>query len=194
MIKIGVTGGIGSGKTTVANILRKLGALVIDVDLLAKEIAVKDSECYMELINFFGCSIIDEKGDLARDKLRRKAFESAEMLSALNNIFHKYIVEKIYEKALEYEKEKKDIIVVDSAIPFKKGFIDIVDEIWVVLSNKEERIIRAKRKMNISTKEVINIINKQKSDEEYLEIADKVLYNNSCITTLENSVMKLIRR
>ena len=192
MRKIGITGGIGTGKTTVANILRKIGVDVVDVDLLSKKIAEEDRKCLKELINFFGSSIIDQNDNLKREELRKKAFENSEMLLSLNNIFQKYIAEKLYEKISEYEKEKKHIIAIDSAIPFEKGFIDVVDEIWVVLSNREERIKRAQRKMNISRNEVLKIINLQKSDKEYLEIADKVLYNNKSINALENIVLKLI--
>jgi len=189
---IGITGGIGSGKSTVSQILRDLGAKIIDADKIAKEIVFKGGVVLKELIEFFGSQILDESGGLDRKKLGEIVFNNPEKLEVLNKITHKYIVERIFKDLEKAKKEGKwDIVVVDAPLPVKHGFMDAVDEVWVVTADKETRIKRIMERNGLTYEEALSRISSQLKDSEYLEIADVVIPNDGSIEDLEKSVVKL---
>lgn len=189
---IGITGGIGSGKSTVSRILRDLGAAVIDADALAKNVTSGGSEALKELAEYFGDEIIDETGELDRKKLASIAFSDPVKLHALNSITHKYITERI-AGAVETLRNagKRDFIVIDAPIPVEKGFLDLADEVWVVTADRETRIKRVMERSELTYEEVISRINSQMRDDEYLRIADEVLNNDGTVEELEQVVVKL---
>lgn len=189
---IGVTGGIGSGKSTVSRTLRDLGAAVIDADVLAKNITGAGGKAFEELVAYFGNEILDDKGELNRSKLASIAFSDKVKLHALNSITHKYIADKIYEtvKALS-DSNKWDIIVIDAPLPIEKGFMDLADEVWVVTAERESRIKRVMDRGGLTYEAVSDRIDSQLRDEEYLGIADEVVENNGTVEELEQVVVKL---
>ena len=189
---IGVTGGIGSGKSTVSRTLRDLGAAVVDADILAKNVTAGGKEALNELVNYFGQDIIKESGELDRVKLASIAFGDKVKLHALNSITHKHIVERIRDTIKVLESTTKwDFIVIDAPIPLEKGFLDLADEVWVVIADRETRIKRVMNRSGFSYEAVIDRINAQMSDDEYLRIADEVFYNNGTVEELEQAVVKL---
>ena len=189
---IGVTGGIGSGKSTVSRILYDLGAKVIDADLIARETTSKGSKAYKEILDYFGEGILDEKGNLSRKKLADMVFKDINKLEILNRITHKYIAESI-EITMERLKSEgeSDVIVIDAPIPIEHGFIDLSDEVWVITSDVETRIKRVMERSGFSRDEALNRINSQLKDEDYLKVADEVISNNGSMEELEKSVVKL---
>ncbi len=189
---IGVTGGIGSGKSTVSRTLRDLGAAVVDADILAKSVTTVGSEAVNELVKYFGNDIIRESGELDREKLASIAFGDQVKLHALNSITHKHIVERIRD-TIEVLKStaKWDFIVIDAPIPIEKGFLDLADEVWVVIADRETRIKRVMDRSGFTYEAVTDRINAQMCDEEYLRIADEVIYNNGTVEELEQTVVKL---
>jgi len=189
---IGVTGGIGSGKSTVSRTLRDLGAAVVDADVLARSVTAAGSEAVSELVRYFGNDIIKESGELDREKLASIAFGDKVKLHALNSITHKHIVERIRETIeLLKSSAKWNYIVIDAAIPVDKGFLDIADEVWVVIADRETRIRRVMERSGLAYEAVTVRFNVQMSDEEYLRIADEVIYNNGTVEELEQTVVKL---
>lgn len=189
---IGITGGIGSGKSTVSRTLRDLGAAVVDADILAKNVTAGGSEAVRELVEYFGDNIVDEAGELNRKKLASIAFSDQVKLHALNCITHKHIVKKIKETIEVINSSGKwDFIVIDAPIPLEKGFLDLTDEVWVVTADLETRIRRVMDRSALTYEDVTGRINAQMRDEEYLRIADEVLYNNGTVEELEQTVVKL---
>lgn len=189
---IGVTGGIGSGKSTVSRVLRDLGAAVIDADVLARNITSAGGKALGELVEYFGEEILDDDGELNRSKLASIAFSDKVKLHALNSITHKYIAEKIHETVKAFSaSDKWDIIVIDAPIPIEKGFLDLVDEVWVVTVERETRIKRVMDRSGFTYEAVSNRIDSQPGDEEYLRIADEVIDNNGSVEELEQAVVKL---
>ncbi|NLV35931.1 MAG: dephospho-CoA kinase [Clostridiaceae bacterium] len=189
---IGVTGGIGSGKSTVSRTLRDLGAAVIDADVLAKNITGTGGRAFNELVEYFGKDILDDDGELDRSKLASIAFGDKVKLHALNSITHKYIADKIHEtvQALS-DSDKWDIIVIDAPLPIEKGFMDLADEVWVVTAKRETRIKRVMDRSGFTYEAVSERIDSQLRDEEYLRIADEVVENNGTVEELEQAVVKL---
>lgn len=189
---IGVTGGIGSGKSTVSRILRDLGAKIVDADKIARKIVVKGGKPLEDLVNFFGSEILDADGELNRKKLAEIVFNKSEKLEALNNITHGYIAEEIIKAVNCYKTDNTtDIIVIDAPIPIEHGFIDQADEIWVVTASREVRIARIMERNGFSREEAEKRIDSQQSDEAYIRLADEVIVNEGSIEELENTVAKL---
>jgi len=189
---IGITGGIGSGKSTVSRILYDLGAKIIDADRIAREITSKTGKAYKELVESFGPEILDEKENIDRKKLSEIAFKDKQALEKLNSITHKYIAEEI-KLTLDRLKEEgeSDVVVIDAPIPIEQGFLDTVDEVWVVTAGQEERIKRVMERSSLTYEQVVDRINSQLKESDYLKIADEVICNNGSIEDLEQAVVKL---
>ena len=185
---IGVTGGIGSGKSTVSKILASFGAKIIDEDVLARQITQKGQKALEEIVNCFGEAILDSEGNLDRKMLSKIVFKDKQKLEALNRITHKYVAEKIIENLKKINNN--EIAVVDAPIPIEHGFIDVVDEIWAVVAHKDVRIKRVMERSNMTYNEVEDRINSQLSDEFYKSISDVVIENNGSIEELEQQVKK----
>jgi len=189
---IGVTGGIGSGKSTVSRILKDLGAKIVDADKIARKILVKGGKPLEDVVNYFGKEILDSDGELNRKKLADIVFNKSEKLTVLNKITHGYIAEEIIKAVSSYKADNAaDIIVIDAPIPIEHGFIDQSDEIWVVTANREVRISRIMERNGLSREDAEKRIDSQQSDEAYLSIADEIIVNEGSIEELENTVAKL---
>lgn len=193
MIIIGVTGGIGSGKSTVSKILSDCGAEIVDADLIAREVTGKGGKALEELTAFFGNSVLDNKGQLDRTKMAGLVFGNPEKLEALNKITHKYIIIRICENIDRAKRDKKpDIIVIDAPIPVEHGFLDLVDSVWVVAADRNTRIERIMERSGLDRDSALKRIESQISDEAYLEIADEVIYNNGNKEELRMKVLQLL--
>ncbi len=189
---IGITGGIGSGKSTVSTTLRDLGAAVVDADLLAKSVTASGGKAFDELVDFFGRDILGKDGEVDRQKLAEIVFRDKKMLDALNEITHKYVVEKIYDTVeLLKNSGKWDVIVLDVPIPIEKGFLDLADEVWVVVADRDVRTRRIMERSGYSYEEALKRIDSQMKDDEYVKLADEVLYNDDSIEELEQAVVRL---
>lgn len=189
---IGLTGGIASGKSTVSNVLHDLGAVVIDADSIAREVVDKDGKALDEIADYFGSRVLDNNGELDRKKLGELVFEDKEKLEMLNKITHKYILERMRERFdEELQKADANALVLDAPLPVEQGFQDVVDEIWVVSSDRNTRIGRLIERNGYTEEEAIKRIDAQMTDEEYLKLSDEVIYNDGSVEELERQVVKL---
>jgi len=185
---IGVTGGIGSGKSTVSSILRDFGAVVIDADLISRQVVMPGEKALEELTEFFGKSILDECGRLQRKKLADIVFNNREKLEKLNGIVHKYVADKIKVNVKEQLNKNTKIIVIDAPIPIKSGFLDLCHQVWTVSADKELRIRRIMKRSEMTYEEALSRIKSQLSEQEYLKIADIVIDNNGDYSRLKEQV------
>ncbi|WES32855.1 dephospho-CoA kinase [Ruminiclostridium papyrosolvens DSM 2782] len=196
-IILGVTGGIGSGKSTVSSILKELGAVVIDADVISREVVEPGKMALDELTQEFGKDILDDWGQLNRKELAARVFNDANKLRILNSIVHKYVVQKIQQNVEEQLLKQTKIIVIDAPIPIKNGFLDLCDEVWTVFAQMEIRVERIMKRNGMTYQEAVSRIKSQISDEEYLSIANKVINNDDDVTTLrqevESQFKKLLR-
>ncbi len=192
---IGITGGIGSGKSEIVNILRNLGAGIIDADQIAREIVKKDTLVLHEIVYFFGQDILDEQGELNRKKLGEIVFNDSIKLEKLNSITHRHIENIILERVNEFRALGIfEILVIEAAIPFKKGFLDVADEIWVVICDKEKRISRIMKRNNLTYDQALARIQSQRQDSEYIEIADRIIENEDNLKKLEENIQNIYFR
>ena len=189
---IGVTGAIGSGKSMVSRILNDLGVVIIDADILSKAVTSRGSDALGELVSYFGKEILLQNGELDRKKLAETVFNDKVRLHALNAITHKHIVKKI-RSAIDNIKStgKSEVIAIDAPIPVENGFMDVVDEVWVVTADREIRRNRIIERSGYTFEEAESRMNSQMKEEEYLRLADEVLENSGEIEELEKAVVRL---
>lgn len=189
---IGVTGGIGAGKTTVSEILKELGAVVIDADKISREVVEPREPAWNEIRKIFGPDVFNNDETLDRKKLARIVFSSGEKKLALERIIHKEVVAKIEEMLKSLDDSGYDgVVVLDVPIPVKRGFLDIVDRVWVVSSNDETRIERVMKRSGISREDALKRINSQLSQEEYKKLAHEIIENNGNLDELRKKVAAL---
>lgn len=187
---IGVTGGIGAGKSSLTKILQDLGAYIIDADKISKNI-YNNKELCREIKKEFGEEVFDNGAQVNRKKLAQIVFNDNLKLVKLNAMTHKMIgneIVKIHDEFINKEPEK--LIVLDVPIPVEYGFLDLVDEVWVVIAGLEVRIERIRKRDNITREEILKRINSQLSEREYLVLANKVFFNNGSIKDLQKKVGK----
>ncbi len=191
---IGLTGGIGSGKSAVSAILKKYGARVVDADAISHKIMQKGEAAYYEIVDAFGTCILDDNENINRGRLGNIVFSDRELLDKLTHISHTHIIATMENEIEEYRKSGfKGLVAIDAPLPVKRGFLDLVDEVWVVTAKKETRIKRVISRSGLSAEQAEKRIQAQMSEEEYLKLADVVIENNGTIEELEEKVADIIR-
>lgn len=165
------------------------GAKVIDADIVARRIVSKGQKALDEIVDVFGKDILLENGELHRKKLGSIVFKEKEKLDILNNITHKYIFEEIREKiAIEREKMKYNIIVIDAAILIESRLYTLCDFVWVVVADNEIKLKRVMERDKLSEDDARERINAQLPEQEMLPYASSVIYNNGDLESMREKV------
>ena len=197
---IGLTGSSGSGKSTAAKILKRLGACVIDADAIARE-AVSDCFVLEKLRSEFSNDFFNENGIFDRQKTAAVVFKDSEKLTRLTEITHEYIIREVYsrvtliQEAVQSRRQgftDKQLIVIDAPVPVEKGFLDSVDEVWVVVSDQANRIDRIKGRDSLTEEQVLSRFSAQMPDGDYIKLASRVLENNQDINALEAKIYECL--
>jgi dephospho-CoA kinase len=179
MLKIGLTGGIGSGKSSVSNILKSWNAHIFDADLVAKKILNHNESAQNEVITEFGTDVIGSKGIIDKKKLSRIVFHDEDHQIKLNAIIHPYVFSEIDE---EFEtilkKDKNELFVVDAALIYESGSDTHMDYVVVVTSHLGLKIERVLAKGELTREEFLKRADLQWPDEEKIQLADFVIQNN----------------
>jgi dephospho-CoA kinase len=183
---IGLTGGIATGKSLVAEMLKEMGAKIIDTDQLSREITEVGSPVWYEILGVWGKEILNPDNTINRKKLAEIVFSNPLELKKLNQITHPKIFEKLKEKIKNYTE--KDIVVVVIPLLIETGTQDFVDEVWVVVASEENQIKRLIERDNMSKEEAILRIKTQLPNEEKIKYAHRVIENNSTIEFLKEQV------
>ncbi|WP_291477885.1 dephospho-CoA kinase [Corynebacterium sp.] len=180
---IGLTGGIGSGKTTVAERLRQKGAFVVDADRIAREIVEPGQPALAELAEAFD-GILAPGGGLDRAELARQAFASADATDTLNAITHPRIRERTTELFREAEAEGHDVVVYDMPLLIENGEAETVDTVLVVDAPDDVRISRLVESRGLDEDDARRRIAAQVDRETRLAAADVVLDNSGDLASL----------
>ncbi len=191
---IGVTGGIGAGKSSVSSILRELGAVVLDADQISREVTEPGKQAWQQIIKAFGNDVLMPDQRLDRKKLAGIVFRSRQKRLLLENIIHREVTE-IMKRQIDALKNQgfDGVIVLDVPIPVKKGFQDTVDQIWVVTCHDEERIRRVMARSGFTYEDAKNRINAQMPQDEYKKLAHIIIENNGSIEALKARVEALYK-
>ena len=177
---IGVTGGVGSGKSVILSILEKeYGAQTILADLVAHDLMEPGAKSYMEIVETFGDSILQEDGAIDRQKLGSIVFADEKKLEQLNGITHPNVKEEIKRKIAKIRKKvEASMIVLEAALLIESGYEDIYDELWYIYTSEENRRIRLKENRGYSDEKIDNIFRSQLSEKTFREHCIEVIDNN----------------
>lgn len=188
---VGLTGGIGSGKSAAANFFVELGVDLIDADDLAKNVLNKNSKGYELFINEFGEQYLDNDKNIDRDLLRKTIFNDFDKKNKLENIIHPQVRSGIEEFI---KTSKSDYCIVVVPLIYETRSSSYYDRILVIDCDEEIQINRSAIRDNTENKEIKKIISKQASREERLSIADDVILNNRTLDSLKEEVIKLHKK
>ena len=195
MLRIGLTGGIGSGKSTASQHFESLGAYVMNADVEAKNLIDTKETVQHELISEFGTDIIDGTGKVHKQKLARVAFQDEDHLYRLNSVVHPYIYDLIdqkFNKVLNVGKH--GLFIVDGALIFESGYDAHLDYVIVVTAQLKNRMERALVRQTLSREEIIKRIEYQWPEEEKVNLADFVIHNDGTEDELKHNVDSLIKK
>ncbi len=179
---IGITGSIGSGKSTVSNYLKKQGFAIIDADKIAKNILDTNEDIKKELVESFGEMIASKNDDgkigINKELLRAIAFATPESKVKLDEITHKYILDYINLKIEEFRDKNKATVFLDAPLLFETGLDKKCDDVWVVFTKKRTKIERVTERDGVSVENIENILKTQMSYQKQVQLATYILDNN----------------
>jgi len=180
MLRVALTGGIGTGKSTASKILNELGAFIFDADKEAKNILKNNETIQSELIAEFGTDIMSGDEKIDNNKLARIAFQDQDHQLRLNTIIHPYVfkeIDKNFDDVLE--KGTYDIFVVDAALIYESGADTHMDYVIVITALLKVRMERALQRETLTRDEILKRIDLQWPEEEKIALADFVIHNDS---------------
>ena len=191
MLKVGLTGGMGSGKSTVARRFAELGAVIIDADQISRDVVEPGEPTLAELAEAFGEGILLDDGSLNRGELAKRAFVSAEKTELLNSITHPRIEQRTEE---QFNAAGDAIIVFDSPLLIEMGQSEAQDLVVVVHTPVEVRLDRLVESRGVDREDAKQRIAKQISDDKRLQFADVVLENSGTEEDLVRQVDRIWER
>jgi len=188
VLKVAVTGGAGSGKTTVCNRLKELGVKVISSDALAKEAVAQGSLAHEKIVNYFGKKVLLSDGNLNRQELRSIIINDDVARLALERFIHPEISRLMHLRIAQAEQDGDPVLLVEVPLLFELGMAEQFDVVIVVSADHELRVKRLMDRDNVSRDEAENLINVQMPQAEKVERAEFVLANDCSKDLLIRSV------
>ena len=190
--RIGLTGGIGAGKSTAAKRFRELGVLVLDADEISRASLKKGGACYSDVVALFGSEILTQDGEIDRKKLASIVFSDEEKRRQLNAIVHPYVIETMFSRAEEALNKSGGIVVFEVPLLFESGMHEKMDRNIFVACTEEKRLKRIVVRDNTTRQAALARIRAQMSEEEKRLLADYILENDGTIEQLNAQIDTLL--
>ncbi len=189
MLKVGLTGGIGSGKSTASSILAKLGSYIFDADAEAKKILNNNKEVQKNIIEEFGSDVLDHDRLIDKKKLAKVAFQDEDHQIILNSIIHPFIFKELDKQFTKISNQNKYAsFIVDGALIFESSMDQHLDLVLLIASSLKFRIERALNRGTLSREDILRRSELQWTDEDKAEMADYTIYNNGTEKELEEKI------
>ncbi len=188
MLIVALTGGIGSGKSTVADEFAKLGIPIVDTDVIARQLVTVGSPAYQEIVAAFGPSILTDDKQLNRRKLREVIFNHPEQRLRLEQILHPRIRQAVEAQITQLDSEYCIVVI---PLLTEKGSYPFVDRILLVNAEPEQQIQRSMARDKQSREQIERIMASQSNREQRLAMADDIIDNSTGLVALEQQVRKL---
>ena len=186
--KIGLTGGIGSGKSTVSKIFHSLGIQTIDADQVARRLTLPGTEQFNTIVASFGKSIIDSQGNIDRKKLANMVFTDSAKRHLLESILHPAIKQTMYR---EIESSPFNYCILEIPLLIETEQHLEMDRVILVTCERHNKIKRLQNSRGMDTQTIKHILASQMDDQEKTQYADQIIDNNGTITELENQTYQL---
>lgn len=193
MYLIGLTGGMGSGKSTVADCLRSNGIPVIDADVIAHKIMNEESTLD-KIHEIFGKNVFDKDGSLNKVKFSSVLFTNTVKRKKLNEFVHPKVWTEMMNETEKYVTKGSKVIFLDVPLLIESGWHTRVNETWLVKADYNERIERLSLRTNLSTEEIKKRIEIQMPESEKEEYADKIINNGGTIEETEKQVIEELQK
>lgn len=190
---IGLTGGIGSGKSTVSQFLAELGAVILDADRVGHEAFKPDTDVWREVVAAFGRQIVTPTGDIDREKLGEIVFGNPESRARLNQIMHPRIYKMVRVQLEEYRRQGVSVVVLEAPLLIEADWTSLVDEVWVTVASESTVLRRLKERVGLSEQQSLARIHSQLSPEERVKHADVVIDTDCDLDELRARVGELWR-
>jgi len=185
MLTIGLTGGVATGKSAVAVLLRERhGAAVIDADQVAREIVAPGQAALDEIVSRFGSQVLQDDGTLDRAALRRQILASERDRRDLEGITHPRIGTRILEGLIRLREEGQKAAFVEAALMVETGSFRLYDQLWVVICGDEQQVRRLMDRDGVSEEEALSLIAVQSPLSEKVALADRVIPNEGTLGDL----------
>jgi len=191
---IGLTGGIGSGKSTVAGFMAELGAVVIDADKVGHEAFKPGTELWREVVAAVGTEVLKSNGEIDRNKLGQIVFGNPKLLSRLNQIMHPGMYDMVKAQIEEYQRHGVNVVVLEAPLLLEAGWTSLVDEVWVTVASESTVLRRLKEKEGLSQQQSLARIRSQLPSEERVKHADVVIDTDCSLDELKAKVKELWRK
>lgn len=188
---IGLTGGIGSGKSTVSQYLKELGAVIIDADKVGHEAFQPGTEAWREVVATFGRDIVTPNGEIDRKKLGAIVFDNPQALTQLNRIMHPKMRDMMKAEIDEYRRQGVAVVVLEAAILIEANWAPLVDEVWVTTAPESAVLERLKKQRGLAEEQTLSRIRSQLSNGERLKHANVVITNEGNIEEVRARVKEL---
>ena len=192
---IGITGGIGAGKSAVLSILKDIdGVYVIEADKLAHELMMPGHDVYDDILHMFGSSILNEDGTINRKCLSDQVLNNKENLERLDKIVHPAVKQYILKDIGEKSEMGNRVYVIEAALLIQDGYKEICDEIWYINVDTETRISRLISSRGYSRDKALSFISNQPDDAFFIKNSDAVIDNNGSLEGLREEIYAEINR
>lgn len=190
---LGLTGGIASGKSTVSAYLAQNGALIIDADLIARQVVAKKSSGLKQIVAKFGGEILTASGELDRKKLGKLVFSNKELLKALTDITGPLIRAEILREIQAAKKAQVKLVVLDIPLLFETGYQTLCDKVMVVTIPSKSQLERVMKRDNLSAAEARKRIANQLPASKRNELADVLIDNSKSVAETYQQVLKWLK-
>lgn len=190
---LGLTGGIASGKSTVSAYLAQNGALIIDADLIARQVVAKRSSGLKQIVAKFGKEILTASGELDRKKLGKLVFSNKELLKALTDITGPLIRAEILREIEAAKKAQVKLVVLDIPLLFETGYQTLCDKVMVVTIPSKLQLERVMKRDNLSAAEARKRIANQLPASKRNELADVLIDNSKSVAETYQQVLKWLK-
>ena len=191
MLKIGLTGGIASGKTTICNMFSQLTIPIIDADIIAYELVEPNKDAYIKIVQLFGRDILQKDNALNRKKLRKLIFSDPIAKKQLEAILHPQIRQQLQRQSTQ---QPAPYCILAIPLLIEANMIDLIDRVLVIDTDESLQINRLCQRDNMSTNEAHTIISSQSGRKEKLAVADDVVINSGSIDALRITINELHKK
>ncbi|MCX6344481.1 MAG: dephospho-CoA kinase [Armatimonadetes bacterium] len=189
---LGITGGIGTGKSTALGIFAELGAETLSADDIARDVLQKDSPAYKEVVERFGKDVVGLDGQIDRSALARIIFSDDKARQYLDSITHPIIISELKRRIDDFRRlhpSDKAVLAVEIPLLIECGLEDIVDEVLLIAAEQETQKNRLTSRSQISSAEALRRIRSQMSLERKIERSDRVICNDKTIDSLRTDIL-----